>query len=267
MNPNLKWKALFILVVILLCIYGLFGLPTFPTSPAQVKDNLTKQIHLGLDLRGGTHLVLQVKVQEAIAQETDQMVDRLTKQLRDKNMHYDEIRRVDDTHILVRNVDSTQAASFRDFVQQQFGAEWDESPPAGDTARQPPGFMLSLKETAIANIQASTMSQSVDTISRRVNELGLTEPTIQLRGRNDNEILVQLPGEGDPERAKEVIGKVGQLELRLVEDPRPYSSQVEALAAHTGVLPAGTELLPGNSESRNAAGATGGEDGIWGGGA
>jgi preprotein translocase subunit SecD len=257
MNPNLKWKALFILAVILLCIYGLFGLPTFPTSPAQVKDNLSKQIHLGLDLRGGTHLVLQVQVQEAIAQETDQMVDRLTKQLRDKNMHYDEIRRVDDTHILVRNVDSTQAANFRDFVQQQFGAEWEESPAAGE----PSSYTLSLKATAIANIQASTMSQSVDTISRRVNELGLTEPTIQLRGRNDNEILVQLPGEGDPERAKEVIGKVGQLELRLVEDPRSYSSQVEALAAHTGVLPAGSELLPGNSESRNASGATGGE--VW----
>ena len=70
MNPNLKWKALFILVVILLCVYGLIGLPTFPTSVAQVKDNFSKQIKLGLDLQGGTHLVLQVQVQEAIAQET-----------------------------------------------------------------------------------------------------------------------------------------------------------------------------------------------------
>src|SRR6201984_2307255 len=237
MNPNLKWKALFILVVILLCIYGLLGLPTFPTSLGQVKDNFGKQIHLGLDLQGGTHLVLQVQVQEAIAQETDQMVDRLTKQLRDKNIHYDEIRRVDDTHILVRNVDSTQAANFRDFVQQQFGAEWEESPAAGE----PSSYTLSLKATAIANIQASTMSQSVDTISRRVNELGLTEPTIQLRGRNDNEILVQLPGEGDPTRAKAVIQAGGQLELKLVEDPTTHPSQVAALAAHGGVLPPGSE--------------------------
>src|SRR5499425_2850950 len=123
MNPNLKWKVLFIAVVILLCIYGLIGLPTFPTSLAQIKDNFGQQIKLGLDLQGGTHLVLKVQVQEAIAQETDQMVDRLTKQLRDKNIRYDEIRRADDTHILVRNVD--QVSAFRDLVQQQYGNLWD----------------------------------------------------------------------------------------------------------------------------------------------
>ena len=63
MNPNLKWKAVFILVVILICIYAIIGLPTFPTSFAQVKDNFAHQIKLGLDLQGGTHLILQVQVQ------------------------------------------------------------------------------------------------------------------------------------------------------------------------------------------------------------
>ncbi len=250
MNPNLKWKALFILAVILLCIYGLIGLPTFPTSVAQVKDNFSKQIKLGLDLQGGTHLVLQVQVQEAIAQETDQMVDRLTKQLRDKNIRYDEIRRVDDTHILVRNVDSAQASVFRDFVQQQYGSLWESAPAAGETS----GYLLTLRPSAVAQIQENTMSQSLETIDRRINALGLTEPTIQRRGRNDNEILVQLPGEGDPSRAKAVIQAGGQLELRLVEDPRSYSSQSEALSAHGGILPPGTELMPGRSETRGASG-------------
>jgi preprotein translocase subunit SecD len=251
MNPNLKWKALFILAVILLCIYGLIGLPTFPTSVAQVKDNFSRQIKLGLDLQGGTHLVLQVQVQEAIAQETDQMVDRLTKQLRDKNIRYDEIRRVDDTHILVRNVDSAQASVFRDFVQQQYGSLWESAPAAGETS----GYLLTLRPSAVAQIQENTMSQSLETIDRRINALGLTEPTIQRRGRNDNEILVQLPGEGDPSRAKAVIQAGGQLELRLVEDPRSYSSQSEALSAHAGILPPGTELMPGRSETRSASGA------------
>ena len=252
MNPNLKWKALFILAVILLCIYGLIGLPTFPTAIAQMRDNFRQRIKLGLDLQGGTHLVLQVQVQEAIAQETDQMVDRLTKQLRDKNIHYDEIRRIDDTHILVRNVDSTQVSAFRDLVQQQYGALWDSAPAAGE----PSGYVLTLKPSAVAQIQENTMAQSLETIDRRINALGLTEPTIQRRGRNDNEILVQLPGEGDPSRAKGVIQAGGQLELRLVEDPRPYTSQTEALAAHNGVLPPGTELLPGRNESRSSSGAT-----------
>jgi preprotein translocase subunit SecD len=97
------------------------------------------------------------------------------------------------------------------------------------------------------------MTQSIETIERRINALGLTEPTIQPRGRNENEILVQLPGEGDPSRAKAVIQAGGQLELRLVEDPTTYPSQVAALAAHGGVLPQGTELVPGRSDSRNAA--------------
>src|SRR5260370_8657586 len=92
MNPNLKWKALFILAVILFCIYFLFGYPVFPTSVAQMKDNFSKQIKLGLDLQGGTHLILQVQVQEAIAQETDTTVDPLTTLLRSKHIHNDEVR-------------------------------------------------------------------------------------------------------------------------------------------------------------------------------
>src|SRR5271166_7085743 len=114
MSPNVKYKAVFILIVILACIYALVGYPTFPTSIAQVKDNFSKEIKLGLDLQGGTHLILQVQVQEAIAQETDQTVDRLTTQLRAKNIIYDEVRRVDDTHIVIRGIPADQLSQFRD---------------------------------------------------------------------------------------------------------------------------------------------------------
>jgi len=254
MNPNLKWKAVFILVVILICLYELFGLPTFPTSFAQVKQNLAQQIQLGLDLQGGTHLILQVQVQEAIAQETDQTVDRLTTQMRAKNIRYDEVRRVDDTHIVVRNVASEQFSDFRDMVNTFLGNAWDMSATAGERN----SYTLTLRPSQIAAIQEQTMTQSLETIERRINALGLTEPTIQRRGgSNANEILVQLPGEGDPSRAKTVIQAGGQLELRLVEDPSPYPSQAAALAAHGGVLPPGTELLPGRSESRTASTDTG----------
>src|SRR5580658_10806533 len=252
MNPNLKWKALFIVLVILGCIYGLVGLPTFPTSVAQLKDNFSHRIKLGLDLQGGTRLVLQVQTQEAIAQETDRMVDRITTWLRGKNIHYDEVRRVDDTHILVRGVDPARLSEFRDYVNQQFANFWDMAPAAGD----PSGYLLTLRGAAIAQIQETTMTLSLETIERRINALGLTEPTIQPRGgQNSNEILVQLPGEGDPSRAKGVIQAGGQLELRLVEDPVVYTSQTDALSKHGGVLPAGTELLPGRPETRTASGA------------
>src|SRR5216684_1859682 len=250
MNPNLKWRALFIFAVILFCIYFLFGYPVFPTSLAQVKDNFGKQIKLGLDLQGGTHLILQVQVQEAIAQEMDTTVDRLTTLLRSKNIHYDEVRRDDDTHILVRNIDPSQLSQFRDIYSAQFATEWDMSAAAGELN----SYTWTLRQSAIARIQESTMTQSLETIERRINALGLTEPTIQLHGRKDNEILVQLPGEGDPERAKAVIQAGGQLELMLLEDPNPYPSEAAALAAHGGVLPPNTELVPGRSETRNASG-------------
>jgi len=252
MNPNLKWKALFIFAVILFCTYFLFGYPVFPTSVAQVKDNFSKQIKLGLDLQGGTHLVLQVQVQEAIAQETDTTVDRLTTLLRSKNIHYDEVRRNDDTHILVRNIDPSQVSEFRDLVTQQYNNVWDLARAAGD----PNGYTLTLRPGAIAQIQESTMTQTLETIARRINALGLTEPTIQPRGgRNANEILVQLPGVGDPAEAMGVIQAGGQLELRLVRDPVTYPSAAAYMAQHT-VLPPATELVMGVSESRGVNGVT-----------
>src|SRR2546421_6540563 len=159
MNPNRKWKALFIFAVILFCIYFLFGYPVFPTSVARMKDNFSKQIKLGLDLQGGTHLILQVQVQEAIAQETDTTVDRLTTLLRSKNIHYDEVRRVDDTHILVRNVDPAQLSQFRDIYNAQFATDWDMSAAAGDRN----GYTWTLRTSAIARIQESTMTQSLET--------------------------------------------------------------------------------------------------------
>jgi preprotein translocase subunit SecD len=245
MNPNLKWKALFILAVILLCIYAVIGYPNFPTSLKALRDNFEHQIKLGLDLQGGTHLILQVQVQEAIAQETDQTVDRLTTAMRAKNIHYDEVRRADDTHIIVRNIPSDQLSAFRDLIHEQYEGVWELAPAPGE----PASYMLTLRPSEIARLQETTMNQSLETIERRINALGLTEPTIQLHGRKDNEILVQLPGEADPERAKEVIRAGGQLELMLLVDPTPYPSQAEGLARHGGILPPETELIKERPES------------------
>jgi len=251
MNPNLKWKALFILAVILFCIYFLFGYPTFPTSTAAVKENFGKQIKLGLDLQGGSHLILQVQVQEAIAQETDTTVDRLTTALRNKNVHYEEVRRVDDTHVLVRNIDPSQYSVLSDIIGTQYNNVWD----MGAAAGQPGSYTLTLRPGAVAAIQDQTVTQSLETISQRINALGLTEPTIQLHGRKDNEILVQLPGVGDTAEAKRVIQAGGQLELRLVQDPTTYPSVAAYMAQHT-VLPTGAELLPGKSEARTPTGGS-----------
>jgi len=244
MNSQLRWKFIFIGGVIVFCIFGLVGMPELPTSLRQVKQNLVDRIKLGLDLKGGSHLVLQVQVDEAIGQRCDQAVDQLTKQLHEKNIGFGEIRRVDDTHILVRSVDPATSGNFRDLVNSQF-TDWNPTPAAGETN----GFLLTLKPSIVADLRRDTMDQSLETITRRINALGLTEPTIAFTGRGVNEILVQLPGEGDPTRAKSVIQAGGQLELNRLADEQTYPSESAALAAHGGVLPPGAQVVSGRSES------------------
>ena len=255
MQINLKWRFILILSVILLCIYGLFGVPTFPTSFAQMGQNFSDRIRLGLDLRGGTHLILQVQAQEAVKGYTDQTLDRLRKELADKGIH-GEVSEADDTHVLVRNLPPDQVGAFRTLASGEY-RDWNVSPAPGDAS----GYSLGLTQDAIKTIRADTLRLSVETIRRRIDQLGLTEPVISEHGRGDNEILVQLPGEGDPTRAKAIIQAGGQLELRKVADQGPFTSEAEAMAAFNGILPPGTELLPGKNERRS--GDTGPSTPIW----
>ena len=246
MNPQLRWKFILILIVIFICLYGLVGLPQFPTSLAQVKQNLQDRIKLGLDLKGGSHLVLQVQVDEAIGQRCDQAIDQVTKQVHEKNIIVGDIRRVDDTHIEVDNVDPSSSAAFHDLINNQF-PDWTMSPAAGVNN----GYLLTMKPTVVSDLRKETMDQALETITRRINALGLTEPTIAFTGRGDNEILVQLPGEGDPTRAKAVIQAGGQLTLNRLADDQTYPSEAAALATHGGVLPPGTIIVPGKSDNPN----------------
>ena len=244
MSSQLKWKFVFILAFVLLCIFGLVAMPEFPTSAAQVKQNLENRIKLGLDLKGGSHLVLQVQLEEAVGQRCDTAIDDLKRQLHDKNIGFGEIRRVDDTHILVRDADPATSGQLRDLVNNQF-TDWIMSPAAGEVN----GYLLAMKASVVADVRKQTMDQALETITRRINGLGLTEPTIAFTGRGDDEILVQLPGEDDPTRAKAVIQAGGQLALQRVADDQPYPSEAAALAAHGGVLPPGTVIVPGKPDS------------------
>jgi preprotein translocase subunit SecD len=247
MSSNLKWKAVFIAIVILICIVGLVGIPDLPKSLSTLRSNFANRIKLGLDLQGGTHLILQVQVQEAVSQETDQVLDNVTKALRDKTIRYDELRKLSDTQILVHNLAPEQAGTARTIISDQF-PDWDVAPAPGE----PSGYLLTMKASHVADISQRTMDQAEETIRRRIDALGLTEPLVAPYGQGDNEIIVELPGEGDPNRAKSVIQAGGQLELHLVLDSTPYSSDAAAMAAHGGVLPPNSQLVQGKSTASTA---------------
>jgi preprotein translocase subunit SecD len=252
MNSNLKWKAISVAAVVLICLYGLVGLPDFPKSFSMLKGNFSQRIKLGLDLQGGTHLILQVQVNEAVRQETTMLADDIMKKLAARNISSDQPILVSDTQLKISNVPPEKIADFR-AAAGDYAQTWDLSPAPGEVN----GYLLTMRQSQIAQIQDRTMSQSVETIRRRIDELGLTEPEVAPYGQGDNEIIVQLPGETDPIRARGVIQAGGQLEIRYVPDSTPYPSQAAALSAHNGILPPGTELLPGTGRASGGQPDTG----------
>ena len=249
MKRNLVYRTLLIAAVILACLGGIFGLPT---SWEEAKANAAERIRLGLDLKGGTHLILQVHVEEAVAAETDQTVDRLKELLRRREISYGEVRRGEgDTQILVVGIPSEQSGEFRDLLSERFSVTWDYASRANNE------WSLRMKQSAVLAVQDDAVKQSVETIRRRVDGKGLKEPAIQQHGRGEHEILVQLPGVDDPADVKQIMQETGMLEIKQVNDSTPYSSREAALAAKGGVLPRGTVIL--RSVERNGADTDSGE--------
>jgi len=244
MEKRIRNRAIVIAVVVVVCVLGIIGLPR---NFQQLKSNIRDRIRLGLDLSGGTHLVLQVHVEDAVNIAADQATERLRDELRAKNIPFAEIRKTDSTHILVTGTAQEKSAELQALVNEQF-SEWDLSRVAGD----PTARMLAMKATAAGTIRNQAMLQAMNTIRNRIDQLGVTEPTIAEYGQGEYELVVQLPGVDDPSRVKDIIQSTAMLELKLVVD-NPYPSREAALAAHGGILPPDTQLLPGRPETRDGS--------------
>ena len=243
MESKIKGRALFIAVVIVTCVLGVIGLPK---NFQELKDNVRNRIRLGLDLKGGTHLVLQVQVEDAVNVTAGQTLERVGEELKGKNIPYADIQKADDTavqppkhRILIKGIPQEKAGDLQTLASEQF-SDWDLSRIPGD----PTSWMLALKISAAAGIRNQALLQAMNTIRNRVDQLGVTEPTIAEYGQGDFELVVQLPGVDDPTRVKDIIQSTAMLELKLVQDG-PYSSHEAALAAHGGVLPPDTQVLAG----------------------
>lgn len=254
MNRNLWKKAVFIGVVVLVSIFGIIGLPT---SGESLKANVRDNIRLGLDLRGGTHLVLQVRVNDAVNAETDQTIERLKTALDLERIDYGGFTPIiaadvlEDGGILVQGIPAEQTAAFRDTVGLN-ELNW--------VVRQvePGSYEMTMLASALREIRQQALRQSIETIRNRVDSLGVSEPTIQERGRGEYEILVQLPGVDDPDRVKDIMQTTALLEIKAVRSG-PYPSREAALAQNSGILPTGTELL----ESAVGKGGAGPDEEEW----
>ena len=238
MSRNLLRKTIGIAIVVLACIYGIIGLPT---SGRALRENLGQRLRLGLDLQGGTHLILQVMVNEALNAEADQTIERLKTAFGQRQINYASITRMDAADIYseggieIQGIPVEQTSAFRQAIDE---TELNWTYQAGESG----GYRLKLRAAVLAEIRQQTLNQSVETIRNRIDSLGVSEPTIQERGQGEYEILVQLPGVDDPARVKEIMQTTALLEIKKVAGG-PYSNREQALSANGGLLPVGTELL------------------------
>ena len=255
MKKNLTPKIVLIIAVLLIFLFGIFGIPKNFT-PAGLLAALQSRIHLGLDLKGGTHLILQVQVNDAVNAETDRAVERLKDDLKSRNINYAEITKPDPQQqpqlVVLKGIPPESSNELRSLVTDRL-PDYDLASGAENS------WTLQLKPAAVKDLREKAVQQAIETIRNRIDQLGVSEPVIQEHGLGDYQILVQLPGVDDPARVKEIMQSTAMLEIRQAIGG-PFGSEQEAMQANGGVLPDNAVLLKGSSiGSRTPQGENPGE--------
>jgi preprotein translocase subunit SecD len=234
MNKNLRWKLLLILGIVAGAV-ALF----YPPS---------QRIKLGLDLKGGVHLVLRVQTDDALRLETELLAEHIRAAASDKGITAT-VTPKPPTTITVSGVPTNQDAQFRAIAQEQAGNTFDINPQGGGN------YTLNMRPSQITATKESAVQQSLQTIERRVNELGVSEPIVAPHGSAGNQILVQLPGVTDVARAKQIIRSTAMLQMEIIEGG-PADSEEALKQQHGGTIPPDMVILPGNDNSPGGAGRT-----------
>src|SRR5215813_10796546 len=198
------------------------------TSWSQIKLNLADNIHLGLDLKGGSHLVLQVQTDEVIRKITQQNVESAKSKLREKNLPFEEVHSDGIGRVVVLAPDSSKNSDIVSEIRNDFGRGW--------SVDEHGSSIVATMDDATQNEQRDRATdQAKAIIENRVNAFGVTEPTVQRQGgQGTYQILDQMPGVDDPERVKNTLNADSNLELKLVAKgtsiPYPTKEQAETAA-------------------------------------
>jgi preprotein translocase subunit SecD len=242
MNKNLLWKMVAIVGILLLFVFGIFGIPQ-SFSRQGLLAAVTKNIHLGLDLSGGTHLILQVQVNDAVNVDSDNAVEVLKEQLNKKKIAFADITKPDPTNspdrVVLKGVPAPSRTDLLSIVQDRL-PEYDITSGADNT------WNVTMKPTMLTDLKNKAVTQAIETIRNRIDALGVNEPTIQEHGLGDYQILVQLPGVDDPGRVKDIMQSTAMLEIKQSLGG-PFASEQAAMQSNGGVLPPDAILLPGHA--------------------
>jgi preprotein translocase subunit SecD len=247
MIKNLRWKILTIVAVFAIFFsVGVYPLLATKYGLPAPRWLMAKQLLLGLDLKGGVHLIMRVHTDDALRIQTTTTGEQLREQLGSAGVNVGAITVTSPTGFRVEGVPADRDAEFRRVAEEQTAAVYVRTPGAAGT------YEFAMSENVERDLREQTMDQALETIDRRVNELGVSEPSIARHGDTDDyQILVQLPGVTDVNRAKTIIRNTAILELKLVE-AGPMSSREALLQSYNGQLPADMEVVTGAAEGVGA---------------
>src|SRR5258706_11327736 len=209
--------------------------------PPYERDGQPGKIKLGLDLRGGMHLVLQVVVDDALNATIDDAVQTARDQTTRKAIVFGSASRVNATSFAVEGVEPARVKDMREILRDFFRADWEIREPGENR------FLVQMTDQQQRKVKERTVAEAIRTLERRVNQLGVAEPIIAPHGSRGDQILVQLPGVTDVEQAKRVISTTAQLALKLVEDSA--QTRESLLQNFQGKVPDNMEVVSGSGET------------------
>ncbi len=240
MQKNLKYKFLMIVALMIICIY-------YIVSPRERGAGWFSRLNLGLDLKGGIHLVLQVVTDDALNQELLQDADRISQELAEKGISFASSKKGSGYTVELAEVESSRDNEVRVFLETTYDYKYGIR---AATAEGKKNYTLTLLGSYTRDLRESTVRQALETIRRRVDALGVSEPNLQIYGGSgqdvQDQIIVELPGIDDPDRVKSLIENTAQLELRLVKKDQggPFASVQSAFEANEGRITDDYEILP-----------------------
>ena len=246
MGKNLATKLAVIVAVLLFFIYGIIGIPhkTGTGLGGSLKQALADNIRLGLDLQGGTHLVLSVHVADAISGETDRAVQRIETALAGAGISGVTAAKLDAAHpetITLSGVTQANGAAVRSVLSGN-----DYSGYSVKTAPDGATVTATMTQGAINDLEKRTIDQSIEVINDRINKLGVSESTVQRWGLGENQILVELPGISNPQDVEDAIQSTAKLAIHAVVSG-PFDTEQAAMTSVNNVIPADAELLHGKA--------------------
>ena len=256
-KKNLLTRVIIIAIVTVVGIYLVIGPRRRPQRGdftwSGIKQNLRNNIHLGLDLQGGSHLVMRVKTEEFLKRLTEESYTAAQGTAKDAGYEIKGGQAVtanSNYQVILQLADPSKATEVKDAVQKkvELGDSniWSYSA-SGDQ------ISWTMTQAAQRTLADNATTQALNIIDSRINALGITEPTLQTHGaQSSHQILLQMPGVQDPERVKNILQGESRLELvHVVGPPNPapastYPTEMDAIASlnSAGTIPPNRKVLP-----------------------